>query len=167
MEAEGLLVILLVVGVVAVFLYYSLKRLIVVADPNEALVISGAQHQVGRRKLNYRIIPGGRHYLIPLFQRVDRIDLRNISIDIEVHGAYSKGGIPLTVKAVANVKIPSQEPMIHNAVERFLGRNRSEITFIAKETLEGNLRGVLAKLTPEEVNEDKNQFARVLTEAPV
>jgi flotillin len=42
-------------------------------------------------------------------------------------------------------------------VERFLGRTR-EIYYIAKETLEGNLRGVLASLTPEEVNEDKQRF---------
>jgi flotillin len=36
--------------------------------------------------------------------------------------------------------------------------------YIAKETLEGNLRGVLAQLTPEEVNEDKNRFTQILTE---
>jgi flotillin len=95
---------------------------------------------------------------------VDFIDLRNISIDVEVHGAFSKGGIPLNVKAVANVKLPGEEPMIHNAVERFLGRGRNEVMYIAKETLEGNLRGVLAQLTPEEVNEDKNRFTHILTE---
>jgi len=97
-------------------------------------------------------------------ERVDFIDLRNINIDVEVRGAFSKGGIPLNVKAVANVKLPGEEPMIHNAVERFLGRNRNEIMYIAKETLEGNLRGVLAQLTPEEVNEDKNRFTHILTE---
>jgi flotillin len=51
-----------------------------------------------------------------------------------------------------------------NAVERFLGRSREEIYHIAKETLEGNLRGVLASLTPEEVNEDKVRFAQTLLE---
>ena len=51
-------------------------------------------------------------------------------------------------------------------VERFLGRSREEIYYIAKETLEGNLRGVLASLTPEEVNEDKQAFAgKLLDEA--
>ena len=46
-----------------------------------------------------------------------------------------------------------------NAIERFLGRGLGDIQQVAKETLEGNLRGVLATLTPEEVNEDRLKFA--------
>jgi flotillin len=53
---------------------------------------------------------------------------------------------------------------MNNAIERFLGREPAEISRIAKETLEGNLRGVLAQLTPEEVNEDKTRFAQTLIE---
>jgi flotillin len=62
------------------------------------------------------------------------------------------------------VKVPGEEPLLQNAIERFLGRSRGEITKIAKETLEGNLRGVLAQLTPEEVNHDKARFAHILLE---
>jgi flotillin len=85
-------------------------------------------------------------------------------IEITVTNAYSKGGIPLTVNGVANIKVPGEEPLIHNALERFLGRSREEIMRLARETLEGNLRGVLATLTPEQVNEDKEAFAIKLTE---
>src|SRR3984957_4249609 len=53
---------------------------------------------------------------------------------------------------------------MNNAVERFLDRSRPEIMRISKETLEGNLRGVLAQLTPEQVNEDKIRFAQTLIE---
>jgi flotillin len=85
---------------------------------------------------------------------------------VNVTGAFSKGGIPLSVQGVANVKLPGEDPLLSNAVERFLGRTREEIYYIAKETLEGNLRGVLASLTPEEVNEDKQAFAaKLLDEA--
>ena len=76
----------------------------------------------------------------------------------------SKGGIPLKVEAIANIKIDSSEPTFGNAVERFLGKRREEIHEIAKDTLEGNLRGVLATLTPEEVNEDRLKFASSLIE---
>jgi flotillin len=65
---------------------------------------------------------------------------------------------------VANIKLPGEEPLLHNAVERFLGQPRQHIMKIAKETLEGNLRGVLAQLTPEEVNQDKTRFAHTLLE---
>ena len=150
--------------VVIAFIIITLKRMLYVVPPNQAMILSGAKRKVGNKVFGYRVVCGGRALRIPLLEKVDFIDLRNINIDVEVHGAFSKGGIPLNIKAVANVKLPSEEPMINNAVERFLGRTRNEIMYIAKETLEGNLRGVLAQLTPEEVNEDKNRFTQILTE---
>jgi flotillin len=92
------------------------------------------------------------------------MDLTNMIIDLRVSNAYSKGGIPLKVEGVANIKIAGEEPTIHNAIERLLGKDRKEIEQMAKETLEGNLRGVLASLTPEQVNEDKIAFAKSLLE---
>jgi len=53
---------------------------------------------------------------------------------------------------------------LSNGAERLLGKNREQIVKIARETLEANLRGVLAKLTPEQVNEDKESFAQELIE---
>ncbi|MGF1490919.1 MAG: flotillin family protein [Microcoleaceae cyanobacterium] len=85
-------------------------------------------------------------------------------IDLKVSNAYSKGGIPLNVEGVANIKIAGEEPTIHNAIERLLGKDRKAIERIAKETLEGNLRGVLASLTPEQVNGDKLALAKSLLE---
>ena len=57
------------------------------------------------------------------------------------------------------IKLSSDPSVVMNAVERFLGRGLGDIQQVAKETLEGNLRGVLATLTPEEVNEDRLKFA--------
>jgi flotillin len=54
--------------------------------------------------------------------------------------------------------------VVMNAVERFLGRGQADIQQVAKETLEGNLRGVLATLTPEEVNQDRLKFADSLSQ---
>lgn len=157
-------VLFFVAVVVVVFIIITLKRMLYVVPPNQAMILSGARRKFGNKVLGYRVVCGGRALRIPLLEKVDFADLRNINIDVEVLGAFSKGGIPLNIKAVANVKLPAEEPMIHNAVERFLGRTRNEIMYIAKETLEGNLRGVLAQLTPEEVNEDKNRFTQILTE---
>ncbi len=135
-----------------------IKNYIEICQPNEVLVFSG----MGGGKKGYKLIHSGRQVRIPMFQRLDRVDVTNMIIDINVHNAYSKGGIPLSVKGVANVKIGSQEPYISNAVERFLGMPRTAVEQIAKETLEGNMRGVLATLTPEEVNDDRLKFARSL-----
>jgi flotillin len=63
---------------------------------------------------------------------------------------------------VANVKIAGHEPAIHTAVERLLGRSRQEVSELARLTLESNLRGVIATLTPEQVNADSEAFSRSL-----
>ena len=133
-------------------------NLIEICQPNEVLVFSGMR---GGEK-GYRLIHSGREVRLPMFQKIDRMDVTNMVIDISVTNAYSKGGIPLSIKGVANVKVGSHEPYISNATERFLGMSREQIQQIAKETLEGNLRGVLATLTPEEVNDDRLKFAQSL-----
>ena len=163
-----MMAILIVLALTALIVFGALsvilKRLLYVSAPNEALIFSGRTRHVGQRELGYRVVRGGRALRVPFFELIDSVDLTNIAIDIEVKGAYSKGGIPLNVHGVANIKLPGEEPLLNNAIERFLGRSRQEITGIAKETLEGNLRGVLAQLTPEEVNQDKTRFAQSLLE---
>jgi len=150
----------------AVSIVLLVKNLLYVCQPNEVLVFSGrAKNRTAEGKeLGYRIIKGGRTIRVPILETVDRMDLTNMIIELQVRGAYSKGGIPLAVQGVANIKVPGTEPLIHASLERFLGKSRSEIMKVARETLEGNLRGVLAILTPEQVNQDKEAFAQKLTE---
>lgn len=158
---------LAIIALIAVFaMLVVIKNVLYVSGPNEVLVFSGwgKYSTADGKPIGYRFIKGGRTFRIPLFETVDRMDLTNMIIELTVKNAYSKGGIPLTVQGVANIKVPGEEPLIHNALERFLGKSRAEIMEIAQETLEGNLRGVLATLTPEQVNQDKEAFAGRLTE---
>ncbi len=149
----GFLVVALIVMVVAVA-----SNLVVVVPPNKVAVISGKR--AGEK--GYRIIRGGRAYRIPIFEQIEWMDLSTVAIDVSVNNAYSKGTIPLNVQGIANVKISSQSGILENAIERFLGRPTDIVAQIAKETLEANLRGVLATLTPEEVNQDRLKFASTL-----
>jgi flotillin len=144
--------------------YILIKRLLYVATPNEVLIFCGSTRQVHDKRVGYRFVRGGRSLRVPFLERVERLDLNMFTVMVNVEQAFTKGGIPLDVQGVANVKLPGGEPLLANAVERFLGRSREEIYHIAKETLEGNLRGVLAGLTPEEVNQDKQRFAEQLLE---
>jgi flotillin len=154
---------LLVLLAVALFAILILVwKNIEICAPNEVLIFSGPHRKVNGRTIGYRLVQGGRGFRWPLIEVVNRMDLTNMAIDIRVASAYSKGGIPLNVDAVANVKIASVEPTIGNAIERLLGKSRQDIMTVARETLEGNLRGVLATLTPEEVNQDREKFAESL-----
>jgi len=148
----------LVILVLLAMMLVTVSRLIVIAEPNEAVVLTG-------RKSGYRIVRGGRTFRVPLIERASRIPLRTIPIEVKVENAFSRGGIPLEVQGIANVKIASDPPQVfNNAVERLLDLELTEVHRIAKDTLEGNLRGVLATLSPEEVNEDRLKFANELIE---
>jgi flotillin len=142
---------------------FVIRNLYYICQPNEVLIFAGGSRRLANgRTVGYRLVKGGSSVRVPLMERALRMDLSNMIIDLRVSNAYSKGGIPLTVEGVANIKIAGEEPAIHNAIERLLGKSREQIEQMAKETLEGNLRGVLASLTPEQVNEDKIAFAKSL-----
>lgn len=146
-------------------LVYTVRSLIVICMPNEMVVISGRRRALDDgREVGFRVLHGGRTLRIPVIEKVSRIDLTTIPIEVVVKNAYSKGGIPLIVQGIANVKVCAREPVAYNAVERLLDKPFDEIMQIAKDTLEGNLRGVLATLTPEEINEDRLKFAQTLIE---
>jgi flotillin len=153
------------IAVALLVLYFIVRKLLYICRPNEVLIISGRRrHLADGTSVGYRVIFGGRAWRMPVVERVDHMDMTTIPIDITVVQAYSHGGIPLNVRAIANIKVSSDPGHIMNAIERFLGRGREELRRVAKETLEGTLRGVLATLTPEEVNESRLKFAQSLAE---
>jgi len=154
-------------GVLALLLLvFVFKNLLHICRPNEILIFSGRSHRSGDgREVGFRVVFGGRGFRVPIVESVRRMDVSQISVPMMVQGAYSEGGIPLTVNAIANVKVSTDQRFIGNAIERFLGVGRQEVGRVAQQTLEGHLRGVLAKMTPEEVNEDRLTFAKHLGES--
>lgn len=144
----------------------TMKNLIVLVPPNMAAVITGRKRLAEEGAIvGFRTVMGGRTLRVPVLEQVQWLTLSTVPLELSVEDAFSKGNIPLTVKAIANVKIASTpEVVFNNAVERLLGKNTAQIEALARETLTGNLRGVLAKLTPEEVNEDRLGFAKHLSD---
>jgi flotillin len=159
----ALAVALLFVVVVAVM---TIRSLIVIVPPNRAAVLTGRERKlISGEQVGYRSVIGGRTLRVPIVESVQHISLETFPVEISVANAFSKGNIPLNIEAIAAVKIASQpETVFNNAVERLLDKTEEEIWSLAKDTLMGNLRGVLATLTPEEVNEDRLGFARALSE---
>jgi flotillin len=142
------------------FMFMWVARFLYLCRPSEILIFSGRKHRLADGTIvGSRVVFGGRAWRIPIIENVQRMQMLSMSIDVSVQGAYTKVGIPLKVRAIAVIKLSSDPSVVMNAIERFLGRGLGEIQQVAKETLEGNLRGVLATLTPEEVNEDRLKFA--------
>lgn len=186
---SGLLLGLSPVGVVAagagaaIFMLFSIfmiKNFLYLCRPNKILIFTGRKRVYDGVDHGPLVITGkgkenqppqfagggrGRAWRIPIIERVDRMSVSTISTDIAVQNAYSRGNIPLQIHAIANVKVHTNPDLIRNAIERFLGREQQEIRLVAQQTLEGALREVLAQMTPEEVNEDRLQFAEHLMKA--
>src|SRR5450432_1323953 len=152
-------------AIVAAVAMTMFRRFLYVCRPNEMLIVSGKRTKLpSGESLNFAVIQAGRHWQVPFVQTVKTMDVRLIPIELAVMKMFSHGGIPLDVHAIANVKITSDPIYVHNAVERFLDKPLEDIRTTAKQTLEGKLRDVLAQLTPEQVNEDRIEFANQLLE---
>jgi flotillin len=140
---------------------WFLKSFLCICKPNEVVILAGRKQRTkDGQSVGYRVLCGGRAIRIPILETVKRMDITTIPIRVEVKNAYAKGGTPLNIQAIANVKICSAPEVVGNAIERFLGCDRSEMSRVARETLEGYLRGVVATLTPEELNEDRLSFTQ-------
>jgi flotillin len=153
------------VGIVIAFsiLLAILRRFIYICRPNEILISAGRKHVLpDGSTTGYKVMRRGWVVRLPVLETISTMDMRLFMVEVHVTNAYSKGGIPLAVHAIANVKISSNPGLVRNAVERFLSKTTQEIAVVARQTLEGALREVLAQLTPEEVNEDRLKFAETL-----
>ncbi|VDD74097.1 unnamed protein product [Mesocestoides corti] len=127
--------------------------------PNEALVVSGCCHS----KPYY--VPGGRVFVLPLIQRLDRISLNIMTLIIESPRIYTRNGVPITVTGVAQVKVQGSNPeMLSAACEQFLSKSEREIQEVAKLTLEGHQRAIMGNMTVEEIYKDRKLFSKCVFE---
>ncbi len=160
--ALPVIVLLVVLGLIIAAWLFS--RNYIKVPPNTVAVLSGRKRKLADgRAVGYRLVPGGAVLRIPLLERVDYLSLNVMTIPLEIRRAYTVKGVPVTVKAVANVKVRSDDTSLRAASERFLGMTQPEIQRVIFQTLEGHLRSILGTLTVEEINSDRGSFAQKLT----
>ena len=165
-EASRLMLPVIVLFVLlAIFIAAGLfSRNYIKVAPNVVAVFSGRKRKLADgRIVGYRMVRGGAALRIPLLEKVDYLSLNVMTIPLEIKRAYTLKGVPMSVKAVANVKIRSDETAMHAAAERFLGMTHDNMQKVIFQTLEGHLRSILGTLTVEEVNSDRGSFAQKLT----
>ena len=157
-----ILVVLILLSILSI-----VKNNYIKISPNQAAVISGRKRKIGDQTVGYRLIKGGSAFVIPFLEKVEYLDLTTITIpNLEVKEVVTSKGVPVSVLAVANIKIGSEEVMLDKAVERLLGKSRDEVSRLAYQTLEGHLRAILGILTVEEAYSDRAKFgAQIITES--
>ena len=153
---------LIAFGAVAVMIFLIfVKSNLIICPPNEVLIFSGRKRRLDDGSVvGFRVIRGGRGFRIPLIESTSRMSLNTMPIEVTLKKALSAGMIPVTLEGIANVKIAGTEQEgLFNAIERFLGRNLYEVSEVAKEVIEGSVRGVLSTMSPEEANAKRLELA--------
>jgi len=127
--------------------------------PNEALVVSGCCHT------KPLLVPGGRAFVWPGIQYIQRVNLTTMTLTVTSPAVYTSQGVNITVTGIAQVKIQGQnEEMLLAACEQFLGKTEDEIQQVALETLEGHQRAIMGSMTVEEIYQDRKKFSKQVFE---
>lgn len=166
LDLQNLLIPVVILVVVIGFLIalMLLSRNYIKVSPNTAAVISGRSRKLGDGTVvGYRLVRGGATLIVPFLEKVEYLSLNVLTVPLATSRAYTVQGVPVSVKAVANVKIKGDDDSMRAAAERFLGMKTDEFHKLVFQTLEGHLRAILGTLTVEEINNDRQSFAQKLT----
>ena len=149
----------LIIGIVCVVVIIVLLCMgYVKAPPDMAYIISGIRKKA-------KIVIGKASVRVPFFERLDKLNLRLIPIDVKTSNAVPTADyININVDATVNVKISNEPGKIHLAAENFLNRNTEYIAGVAREVLEGNVREIVGKMRLEEMVSDRQKFAQLVKE---
>jgi flotillin len=164
MLAIGTLALAVLAGLIALWAWRYTK-----AGPNEVLIISGRKRKVvdpdGRKRVvGYRLVRGGA-FVWPILERVQRLSLELLTIEIQTADAYTAQGVRMVVDAVAQVKVKGDEASIALAAEQFLSKSKDDIRRVALQVIEGHLRAVLGTMSVEDLYLRRAEFARQVREA--
>jgi len=155
--------VLVALAMVVLVIIVLVPRLSVVAAANEILVLSGRSHldEAGRVR-DYRVVPHGRALRVPVVETLHRLDTAKLPVSLSLADVHTAGGGLVSLQGVAHVRI-SSGPEVHNAIERFLDRQRQEVAAVAASTLEGIIREAASSLPAQVVAQDELLlFDRVL-----
>ena len=164
MAAIGILVLGVLARLLALWAWRYTK-----AGPNEVLIISGRKRKVidpdGRKRVvGYRLVRGGA-FVWPILERVQRLSLELLTIEVQTADAYTAQGVRMVVDAVAQVKVKGDEASIALAAEQFLSKSKDDIRRVALQVIEGHLRAVLGTMSVEDLYLRRAEFARQVREA--
>ena len=142
---------LIVICVIAILVLGYVK-----APPDMAFIISG---------LKKRTIIGKASIRVPFLERIDKLSLKLIPIDVKTSSAVPTADyINILVDAVVNVKISDDPVKLELAAQNFLNQKTEYIGKVVREVLEGNMREIVGKMTLEEMVSDRQKFADYVKE---
>jgi flotillin len=154
----------IIVGVILIFsLAFWARYKTVGAD--EAMIVTG--NILGNKNVladdsgrKIKIIRGGGAFVVPIFQRAEKLSLLSHKLMVNTPEVYTEQGVPIMVNGVAIIKIGSSLEDVGTAAEQFMGKSNEILNDEAREVLEGHLRAILGTMTVEEVYKNREKFAQ-------
>ncbi len=151
----------MITGIIILSLIILISFLIgvsyVKAPPDVAYIISGLSKQP-------RIVIGKATLRIPFFERIDKLPLELIPVDIKVVGVPSQDFININADAAANIQISKEPELINRAIQNFLNLSPNDIRDIARETLESNTREIIGQMPLKSFVNKKDEFSKKVQE---
>lgn len=162
------LIVFVALLVIAILMFFPRY---IIASPDTALIISGLLRRhykvrnpdgtISSKRFGYRIVRGGATFWIPHIERIDRLDMCLMQVDVKTtQPVPTKEYISVVVDAVANIKIGSDDLSIATAAEQVLHYNSDQIKALAKDVLEGNMREIIGQMTIAELVQNRDKFAQ-------
>ena len=121
--------------------------------PNQVLIITG-------KKSGARYVTGGATFVKPVLEMVQTMPLTVFQVEVRVEDTPNIDGVPVTVDAVANLKISSNEAVLKNAAEGLLGKKEEELKDMSRKTMEGQLRMIIGRLAIEDIVKDRERISQ-------
>jgi len=154
----------IVVGVLFVFAIAFWARYKTIGA-DEAMIVTG--NILGRKNVladesgrRLKIIRGGGAFIVPIFQRAEKLSLLSHKLTVHTPEVYTEQGVPIMVDGVAIIKIGSSLEDVATAAEQFMGKSNEILNDEAREVLEGHLRAILGTMTVEEIYKNREKFAQ-------
>ena len=143
-----------IVAIVVILAFMSYVK----APPNQAYLISGPRKTP-------KIISGKAGFRIPFVDRLDKLYLGAIGVDVKTRSAVPTADyINVWTDANVNVRISSDPALMDLAAKNFLNQNRDAISGKAQEVLEGNMREIIGQMKLTEMVQDRQKFAQKVLE---
>lgn len=131
------------------------------APPDQAYVISGIRKKP-------RILVGQAGFKIPFFERLDKLALGAIQIDVKTGSAVPTAEfINIRVDSNVNVRVGQSPEMIELACQNFLNVPREEINRKVRDLLEGNVREIVGQMKLTDMVSDRKAFSQKVQENAV
>src|SRR6201993_2930798 len=150
--SNSVIVILGLAVLATIILLSLLAKMFRKAGPNEALIVYGFRGP--------RVIKGHGAVIFPIVEHARELSLELMSFDVAPQqDLYTKQGVAVTVEAVAQIKVRSDQESILTAAEQFLTKTPDQREGLIRLVMEGHLRGIIGQLTVEQIVKEPEMVA--------